>query len=67
MAETREARTLSGVDVGRRVDARGLHGVIASICHTSGVVDVEVSVGARYPTGGMNLNPTDLVTVRDVE
>lgn len=64
MAETREARTLSGADVGRWIDYRGLHGVIASICHASGVVDVEVSVGARYPTAGMDFNPTDFVTVR---
>lgn len=62
MAETREARTLSGADVGRVVWLEsGARGVLHQVGHSHTATTIRLGLTSYA------LDPTDLVTVRDVE
>lgn len=65
MAETREARTLSGADVGREIRMEGEWLTLAGIIQRRHATHIDVEIPGS--TMWMHaLEPDDLVTVRDV-
>jgi hypothetical protein len=67
----REARTLSGCDVGRIYSGPGVSSstpvVIASVYQDGESVELELSVGRGWAAVAVSLAPTDLVTIRGID